>query len=112
MENKIPIGTRVRYINPDASDGYYYPPVGTLGTVMDCDEDGPEVRWDSSTKGDGIWWCGFEDVEVVTENANKTCWLCDDLDTTVNVVCYLPKDNGDATSIELNCCPVCGRLLN
>lgn len=110
MENKIPIGTRVRYINSNEEyiPDYYYPPVGTLGTVVNCDEDGPEVKWDSGTKGDGVWWCDFDDVEIATE----TCWLCDNLDTMVNVVCYLPKDNGDATSIALNCCPVCGRLLN
>lgn len=112
MKNKITIDTRVRYINATADHGYFYPPVGTLGTVVNYDEDGLKVRWDSGTEGDGIWWCDFNDVEVVTETTNKTCWLCDDLDTTINVVCYLPKDNGDATSIELNYCPVCGRLLN
>ena len=69
MESKIPIGTRVRYINPDEDpyNNYYYPPVGTLGTVVRCDEDGPEVKWDSGTKVDVIWWCDFNDIEVVSE---------------------------------------------
>lgn len=69
MENKIPIGTRVRYINSNEEyiPNYYYPPVGTLGTVVNCDEDGPEVKWDSGTREDGIWWCDFDDVEILAE---------------------------------------------
>jgi hypothetical protein len=62
------IGSRVRYIHENTeyekATGYY-PPIGTHGTVMDMDEYGPFVKWDSGTMGDGEWWCDFEDVENV-----------------------------------------------
>lgn len=62
------IGDRVRYIRYDTEEtkaSGYFPPIGTHGTVMEIDEDGPCVKWDSGTIGDGEWWCDFKDVENV-----------------------------------------------
>ena len=111
------IGDRVRYIHKDTKDDKktgYYPPVGTLGNVIDMDGDGPYVKWDSGTKGSGEWWCNYEDVEVAceaTEAKTEPCWLCDDCDTLYQIVCYLPNDNGGAKDIPIHHCPVCGRQL-
>lgn len=66
----ITVGSRVKYIRND--DEYYretsyYPPIGTLGTVVqvDSEDNTIEVEWDSGTMGRGIWWCNNTDVEVV-----------------------------------------------
>lgn len=62
------IGTRVRYIHIDTKDDKatgFYPPIGTFGTVVDTDKTGIRVKWDSGTKDEGIWWCGYEDVKEV-----------------------------------------------
>ncbi len=42
---------------------------------------------------------------------SNQCWLCEDYDTICQVVCYLPSDNGGATDIPINHCPVCGKPL-
>lgn len=42
----------------------------------------------------------------------KQCWLCEDYDTLVEMVCYLPNDNGGSTTIPINYCPVCGRKVD
>ena len=68
------VGTRVRYICEDIWEEEYagfYPPIGTLGTVKRIEsihgdwEGNIFVQWDSGTKGDGKWWCGSDEVEVV-----------------------------------------------
>ena len=62
------VGQRVCYIREDterAKETGFFPPIGTHGTVMEIDKDGLRVRWDSGTRGDGNWWCDFEDVEKV-----------------------------------------------
>ena len=65
------VNTRVRYIHIDSEEEKkfgYYPPIGTLGTVIWVDDDGDiVVKWDSGTKGDGKWYCGIADVEEVEE---------------------------------------------
>lgn len=65
----IKVGTRVKYIASD-SDGLYYPPAGTLGTVVHIDAHTCAVKWDSGIKRDGscgenTWWCNIADVEEV-----------------------------------------------
>lgn len=65
---KLNIGDRVRFIAEiieELKESGYYPPIGTHGTVIDMNERGPCVKWNSGTKGDGEWWCAFEDVEPV-----------------------------------------------
>ena len=67
----ITIGSRVRYVTVDTPEDLatgYYPPIGTLGTVVNMDNKGYEVKWDEGTQGDGIWWCDIEDVEEEFEN--------------------------------------------
>ena len=67
------IGDRVRYTHVnselEASLGYY-PPTGTLGTIVKVDEDGIMVKWDSGTKGNGEWYCDFEDVVEVDDESS------------------------------------------
>lgn len=61
----IEAGSRVKYIKEDTEDDKstgYYPPIGTLGTVLLADDFGCQVKWDEGTKG-GAWWCDLEDVE-------------------------------------------------
>lgn len=68
MKKELKIGKRVRYIHEDTERSKatgFFPPIGTHGTVIDMDENGLEVKWDSGTMGDGEWWCDFEDVEEV-----------------------------------------------
>lgn len=73
------VGARVRYIREDDEQTKhtgYFPPVGTLGTVVKLDlrHEGKEqafVHWDSGTKGDHIWWCYCADLEVVEEKTPK-----------------------------------------
>lgn len=60
--------TRVRYIRIDNEEDKktgFYPPIGTLGTVIDTNENDILVKWDSGTSEDGEWWCGVEDVESI-----------------------------------------------
>lgn len=42
-----------------------YPPFGTHGTIVDCYDDHFKVKWDSGTRGNGIWNCGFLYVREV-----------------------------------------------
>lgn len=69
------LGARVKYVCIDTEEDKetgFYPPVGTLGTVVNADNTGVRVNWDSGTKGEGVWWCGYKDVEVVeVENINS-----------------------------------------
>lgn len=61
-------GTRVRYIytNDELEKRTgFYPPIGTLGTVIEIGGNDILVKWDSGTIGDGEWWCGIADVERV-----------------------------------------------
>lgn len=70
------IGARVRYIRIDNEEDKasgYYPPIGTLGTVVDVNGIDIEVEWDSGTKDNGVWWCELADVEEVEL---KPCPFC------------------------------------
>lgn len=62
--------TRVRYIHIDSEADKktgYYPPIGTLGTVIKVYKTDIIVKWDSGTKGNGEWYCDIVDVEEVEE---------------------------------------------
>ena len=93
------VGTRVKYIRVDTEKDKatgYYPPVGTLGTVIEAHEEDIFVKWDSGTIGNGEWYCDITDVEEVEEHSElidkiasffekeenwtalKNCWLEDD----------------------------------
>ena len=62
-------GTRVKYIHidtPEDKETGFYPPIGTLGTVVYVDNDNSiEVKWDKGTDGDGVWWCEKSNVVIV-----------------------------------------------
>lgn len=69
----IEVGSRVKYIKKDTAEikaSGFYPPIGTLGTVISVDEQDctVEVKWDKGTK-DGAWWCALEDIMEI--NAPK-----------------------------------------
>ena len=62
----LKVGTIVKYIhecNEEEKATGYYPPIGTLGVVLELAHYDILVKWDSGTKGDGDWFCGREDVE-------------------------------------------------
>ena len=64
----LEVGARVRYIHddpPDIRESGYYPPIGTGGTIIHVSPSGYEVKWDSGTQGNGIWWCDHGDVEPI-----------------------------------------------
>lgn len=42
------------------------------------------------------------------EQKKGRCKFCEDYDTLAEVVCYLPHDNGGATTVPINYCPNCG----
>ena len=65
-------GMRVKYIgNMYEIFPPYYPPIGTLGTIVDIDGDGVEVKWDEGTSGNRTSWCDEKDVEVVIKPFTK-----------------------------------------
>ena len=72
-DREIEVGDKVRYIADDPEDikkTGYYPPKGTIGTVIGIDwifAAAPYlIRWpDGTTKGDGFWYVGKESIELV-----------------------------------------------
>ena len=72
-DRKIEVGDKVRYITEDSiedKESGYFPPKGTIGIVIgieDLDCLAPyHIRWpEGTTKGDGCWYVGREDIELV-----------------------------------------------
>ncbi len=70
-------GDKVRFINNERhiTEPEYYPKGGSVGTVLDIDEDDKDnlyVEWpEGSTSSDDCWWCGEEDVEPVDESEDE-----------------------------------------
>lgn len=70
---EIEIGDKVRYITedtPEAKETGYYPPKGTVGTVIGIDwifATAPYlIRWPKgTTKPDGCWYVSKEDIGLV-----------------------------------------------
>ena len=68
---EIEIGDKVRYIAEDSEDAKetgYYPPKGTIGVVIRIEDDAAPylIRWpDGTTKSDGFWYAGKEDIEAL-----------------------------------------------
>ena len=70
---EIEVGDKVRYITEDSiedKESGYFPPKGTIGIVIgieDLDCLAPyHIRWpDGTTKGDGCWYVGRGDIELV-----------------------------------------------
>lgn len=64
----IELGSRVKYIRNDTPEDKatgYYPRCGTYGKVVEVFDDVIRVQWDHRMKGDGLWFCGHEDVKAV-----------------------------------------------
>ena len=69
---EIEIGDKVRYITENnvlAKELGFYPPKGTIGVVVRI-KDGVVpyylIKWpEGTTKGDGCWYVGREDIELV-----------------------------------------------
>lgn len=72
-DREIEVGDRVRYITEDTDDIKelgYYPPKGTVGTVIGIDsifDAAPyHIQWpEGTTKWNGRWYVRREDIEVV-----------------------------------------------
>ena len=65
------VGTRVKYIHADSGfdkESGFYPPIGTLGTVIKVDRGIIKVKWDNGTRGNGEWYCEVENVKEVGFN--------------------------------------------
>lgn len=70
-DREIEIGDKVRYIAEDSiesKESGFYPPKGTIGVVVRIENDSAPylIRWpDGTTKDDGCWYVGREDIELV-----------------------------------------------
>lgn len=68
---EIEIGDKVRYIAEDAVQAKelgFYPPKGTTGVVVRIENDDVPylIKWpEGTTKDDGCWYVGREDIELV-----------------------------------------------
>ena len=68
---EIEIGDKIRYIAKNSmadKESGFYPPKGTIGVVVRIENDSAPylIRWpDGTTKGDGCWYVGREDIELV-----------------------------------------------
>ena len=69
--SNIEVGDKVRYITEDPEDVKetgYYPPKGTIGVVIKIEDDAVPylIKWpEGTTKDDGCWYVGREDIELV-----------------------------------------------
>ena len=68
---EIKVGDKVRYIAEDSKEDKesgFYPPKGTIGVVIKIEDDAVPylIKWPEGTvKGDGFWYVGREDIELV-----------------------------------------------
>ena len=67
-QKEIKIGDIVKYIgNKHDTEPEYYPPIGTPGVVNYIGTQSIRVKWENgSTSDDDFWYCGHDDVEVVS----------------------------------------------
>ena len=70
-DREIEVGDKVRYIfEDDVSEKElgFFPPKGTIGIVIKIEDDAVPylIKWPEGTaKGDGFWYVGREDIELV-----------------------------------------------
>lgn len=68
---EIEVGDKVRYVTEDPvseKELGFYPPKGTIGVVVRIEDDAVPylIKWPKgTTKGDGRWYVGREDIELV-----------------------------------------------
>lgn len=67
-QKEIKVGDIVKYIgNKHDIEPKWYPFVGTIGVVKSIDFPSVEVEWEEgSTSGDDCWYCGLNEVKVVS----------------------------------------------
>ena len=69
---KIKIGDKVRYFGSEERNQFpqYYPPTGTVGTIVEVDENGTSlVDWGKvgMVLPPYSWWCENKLVELISE---------------------------------------------
>lgn len=70
-ERNYKVGDKVRFIDANRHRNVptFYPPVGTVGTIVSidrCDDIPYLVRWsEGTTSKDDTWWLGEEGLEPV-----------------------------------------------
>lgn len=70
-DREIEVGDKVRYITEDSvseKELGFFPLKGTIGVVVRIEDDGVPylIKWpEGTTKGDGFWYVGREDIELV-----------------------------------------------
>ena len=70
-DREIEVGDKVRYITEDdvsEKELGFFPPNGTIGVVIKIEDDAVPylIKWPEGTvKGDGFWYVGREDIELV-----------------------------------------------
>lgn len=62
------VGQRVIY-NSDYTDGVYYPPKGTITSIMG--DTLLVVKWDEGIKGDDAWACWSNNVKIMNEQEEQ-----------------------------------------
>ena len=68
---EIEVGDKVRYITEDGAlenELGFFTPKGTIGVVVRIENDSAPylIRWpEGTTNGDGCWYVGREDIELV-----------------------------------------------
>jgi len=72
IKKRVRQNDRVEYVG-NQTDNEYYPPYGTMGTVIRNEEDIiAEVQWDYGTL-EGTWYCEVDDLK----RAEAPCPYCD-----------------------------------
>ena len=71
-EVNFKIGDKVRYLGHEEHKQYpeYYPPVGTVGTIVEVDDDSTAlVNWGKvgSICAPYSWWVRHKEIELVNE---------------------------------------------
>lgn len=79
MAKEIKEGSKVKYLGINGKChagkgwiGSYYPPIGTIGTILDINRSYGKpiilIQWpEGTTMGDGKWYCDEDFLEVVDE---------------------------------------------
>ena len=108
------IGDIVCYIRED--DEYdkklgFYPPIGTLGRIVETCEDSIGVKWArGATKGDGIWFCDVDDIKLMPTVSG---WIMSGIFDNFAKCPYCGQTNHPLNvAVEWKFCPYCGEKVN
>ena len=70
LNNEMWTNRYVKFTNDIShkGDSKHFPPVNTLGLVIEDDGNSILVQWErNTTSGDDMWWCFKTDVEIMPE---------------------------------------------